>query len=87
MFDDENNGKINWVSKVRDMLCNLGFNEVWINQDPCTVSFKNIKIRINDKFLQSWNEGLHECNKLCIYRQYKLSFGIEKFYCNFALLT
>jgi hypothetical protein len=28
--DDENNNVVNWASKVRDLLQNAGFNDVWL---------------------------------------------------------
>jgi len=87
---DANNGKINWVSNVKDVLCNLGFTDLWISQDPDNFSLEVVKLRIKDHFLQSWFSGLEECNKLDIFKSFKLEFCIEKylyFHINVQLLT
>jgi hypothetical protein len=78
------------VSNVKDLLCNLGFNDLWISQDPGNFSLEVIKLRIKDQYLQLWFSRLEECNKLDIYKKIKLEFCIEKyvdFHINVQLLT
>ena len=70
---------INWVSNVKDLLCNLGFTDLSISQDPGNCSLEVVKLHIKDHFLQSWFSGLEECNKLDIYKRTKLEFCIEKY--------
>jgi hypothetical protein len=76
---DANNVWKNWVSNVKDLLCNLGFNDLWIWQDPGNFSLEVIKLRIKDQYLQLWFSRLEECNKLDIYKKIKLEFCIEKY--------
>jgi len=83
---DANNGKINWVSNVKDVLCNLGFTDLWISQDPDNFSLEVVKLRIKDQYLQSWFSRLEECNKLDIDKRIKLEFCIEK-YLDFHITT
>ena len=49
---DANNGKNKWASNETDLLCNLGFNDLWISQDPGNFSLEVIKLRIKDQYLQ-----------------------------------
>ena len=60
------------VSNVKDLLCNLGFNDLWISQDPGNFSLEVIKLRIKYQYLQLWFSGLEECSKLDIYKRIKL---------------
>lgn len=90
LLDDTNNGKTNWVSNVKNLLCNLGFNELWILQNPGSFSIDILKQRIKDQFLQSWVSGLDECTKLNIYKHFKIEFCMESyldFHINVQLLT
>ena len=60
---------VNWASKLRDVLANLGFYGVWVNQG---VGNKNIflvefKQRLNDKFIQNWNSRINESSRANFY--------------------
>ena len=60
---------VNWASKLRDLLSNLGFYEVWLNQG---VGNKNMflaefKQRLNDNFIQNWNSRLEESSRANFY--------------------
>ena len=55
--DFENNPRcINWVSMLRNMLCNFGFNDVWLAQGVANINiFVSVfKQRVKDTFIQSW---------------------------------
>ena len=84
LYQDAINGKSNWVSSVRDLLCNLGLNYVWMSQDVSNISFDFIKQRIIDQFLQQWSASLYDCEKLSVYRSIKVDFCLEKYFnfCN-----
>jgi hypothetical protein len=91
LLTDANNGK-QWASNVKDLLCNLGFNDLWISQDPGNFSLEVIKLRIKDQYLQLWFSRLEECNKHDIFKRIILEFCIEKYLdfhitCNVQLLT
>ena len=70
MTDIENKPDcVNWASKVRDLLSNLGFYGVWLNQG---VGNKNMflaefKQRLNDNFKQNWNSRLDESSRANFY--------------------
>ena len=60
---------VNWASKLRDLLANLGFYGVWVNQG---VGNKNIflienKQRLNDYFIQNWNGKINESSRANFY--------------------
>ena len=76
---DATNGKTNWASNVRDLLFSLGLNYIWINQDHINVSFDLIKSRINDQYYQSWYANINACEKLSIYKCFKLDFCLENY--------
>jgi hypothetical protein len=90
LLTDANKGKNKWASNVKDLLCNLGFNDLWISQDPGNFSLEVIKLRIKDQYLQLWFSVLEECNKLDIYMRIRLECCIEKYldlHINVQLLT
>ena len=53
--------KINWCSLLKVLLGNLGFYEAWLFQDVGNdkVFISNVKQRLNDNFIQNWNERLN----------------------------
>ena len=59
----------NWCSRLRDMLGNLGFYEVWLFQDvgnsKCFLSL--VKQRLKDQFLQNWNERISNMSRNYLY--------------------
>ena len=71
MTDIENKtDSVNWASELRDMLYNLGFYGVWVNQgvgnkDLFLAEFKQ---RLNDNFIQNWNSRLDELSRAIFYR-------------------
>ena len=71
MTDIENKpDSVNLASKLRDLLSNLGFYGVWVNQG---VGNKNMflaefKQMLNDNFIQNWNSRLVESSRANFYR-------------------
>ena len=67
---DTQPNKKNWCSLVRDLLCQLGFHEVWIFQEIGeTKLFLSIaKQRIKDQFLQNWNGRLSNSSRANLYK-------------------
>ena len=51
-----NDRKINWASLVRNLLSNLGFFEVCLNQEVGDVKLflTMLRQRIKDQFIQGW---------------------------------
>ena len=69
---------VNWASKVKDLLSFLGFYEVWLTQG---VGNKNMKLRLNDNFVQNWDSRLTDssrANLYCVFSNfnYQLYLGL-----------
>ena len=65
------NDSYNWVSDVKQLLCSIGFGDVWYNQGAIdhTGFLCVIKQRIFDIFKQSWSARLVEYPRARFYRQ------------------
>ena len=81
LLEDANNGKVNWVSRVRDLLSNLGLNYIWYQQFDVNfdIPIDTIIARIRDNFIQNWYASIENCEKLIIYKDLKLEFGFEDY--------
>ena len=68
--------KINWASQVRNLLSELGFNEVWLNQSVSNpkIFLSLVKQRLNDTFIQNWNSRLNDSSRAFFYRNFNI-FG------------
>jgi hypothetical protein len=64
--------KTNWASLVRHELFNLGFNETWYQQSVGnnTYFLNIVKQRLNDNFVQNWNDRLNQSNRATFYRTF-----------------
>ena len=58
---------VNWASMLRDLLSNLGFYEVWLNQGIKNKNMFEFKQRLNDGFMQNWNSRLEESSRANFY--------------------
>ena len=59
-----------------------GFSGFWLNQTlPCSIEpFKqSVKLRLNDQFIQKWQESISQGGKCTIYRIIKTRFGFENY--------
>ena len=72
-------GRVTWPTYIKRLLGNLGFNDVWIYQGVTDVNLflQNLKCRLKDVFLQSWYDELLIRDRLCTYRLFKVTFGLE----------
>ena len=71
LTDIENNPrKTNWALNVKNMLCNYGFQEVWIAQGVGhTTTFISIfQRRVKDTFIQQWYSRLENSTRASFYR-------------------
>ena len=70
MHLDINDRKTNWVLLVKKLLSNLGFYEVWLQQNVCDVDIFLIlaKQRLKDNFVQKWNQELNQSSRAIFYR-------------------
>ena len=62
--------RVNWVSKVRDLLCTYGFGEVWLNQGVSDVNvyFNQFCLRARDMYIHDFHNNLQNNNKAIYYR-------------------
>ena len=72
---------LNWASKLRDLLSNLGFHGAWLNQ---RVGNKNIFLakvrqRLTDNFNQNLNSRLTESNRANSYSIFLSNFNLQLF--------
>ena len=58
---------VNWASMLRDLLSNLGFYEVWLNQGISNKNMFESKQRLNDGFMHNWNSRLEESSRANFY--------------------
>ena len=77
----DENGKECWVSQLRQVLCESGFNVVWLHQGVGDVRmFVNVfKQRLVDMFTQEWSGSLRNSNRYDVYRSFKTVFEREKY--------
>ena len=81
LYNDSLNipNKISWVTLLRDLLSNLGFRHVWIQQN---VGDKKaflclVKQSLADTFVQNWNSRLTDSSRALFYRNF--SFGYKSY--------
>ena len=74
-------GKKNWAANVKTLLDNFGFSYVWNN--PFIVNLKSFHLtfreRVIDVFKQEWFNKISLSGSLTLYKNIKLSFGIENY--------
>ena len=73
MCESENSCE-NWAFFVQRLLCQLGFNYIWIGQGCDNVGpfLKLLKHRLNDWYIIQWNEKIHSSTDGIMYRSFKL---------------
>jgi hypothetical protein len=75
-----NQGKATWVSNVQSILCNNGFEQVWLFGCGNKKSFfVELKSRLQSTFIHKWKNHLEQSSRLLIYSQYKSTFNMEKY--------
>ena len=64
--------KTNWASLVRNELFNLGLNEAWYQQSVgnSTYFLNIVKQRLNDNFVQNWNDRLNQSTRATFYHAF-----------------
>ena len=74
-----NVGKSAWITYIRHILSENGFNNVWcepLHYNRYWVDHV-FKQRLKDQFIQTWNENVYESSKGINYRIFKTKFGYE----------
>ena len=69
-----NDRQTNWALLVKKLLSNLGFYEVWLQQNVGDVDIFLIlaKQRLKDSFVQKWNQELNQSSRAIFYRALKI---------------
>ena len=64
--DDRNK---NWALLVKKLLSNLGFYQVWLQQNvgDIDIFLAHAKQRLRDNFIQKWNEELNQSSRAIFY--------------------
>ena len=73
--------RFKWISNVKQILCNAGRNDVWLNQNnyiPDNIKFY-VKQNLQDQFIQSWRTNLTMSSKGKNYNVYKDSIQLEPY--------
>ena len=65
----------NWAFFVKRLLCQLGFNYIWLSQGCDNVGpfLRLLKQRLNDVYITQWNEKIHSSTDGIMYRSFKLT--------------
>ena len=74
-------GHTNWLSKVKDLLDNTGFSDIWLQHDIIDLSsfYTVFKQRLLDQFIQSWYASISNSQSLELYRHFKTNFCYESY--------
>ncbi len=71
------------ISKIKDTLDRLRFNDIWINQDPVNINwFKHIikQQKISNVYKQEWKEEIEIATGWCrMYKQFKTKHCFDKY--------
>jgi len=75
------NGKLNWVTKLRTLICRLGFSYVWLCQGVGneTSFIKCFRQRLVDTYTQEWHDGIVSSDRFILYRDFKNTLCIERY--------
>jgi hypothetical protein len=75
------NGKINWVTEVKNLLFKYGFGYVFVMQEVGNIDlFINIfKNRLLDCAFQEWTSNISNISKLTCYSTFKTLLEVEKY--------
>ena len=72
--------RLNWAFQIKGMLDQLGFSELWINQDNIlTIRLNTIKQRLLDHYYQSWYSNINNSRRLNTYCIFKHTFNLEPY--------
>ena len=78
----ENDNVVNWVSNVKNLLCENGFQYVWIDPyciDP-HIFVLDFKTRLIDCCKQKWYADVTDISILYYHKHIKTTFGYEQYF-------
>ena len=80
-LQDCEKGLLNWVTSIKTLLSQFGFNHVWLNPysvDP-NIFISAFKQRLIDNFIQTWKSDILTNRKLFLYNNFKCEFEYESY--------
>ena len=81
VLHSDDTARSKWISNVKQILCNAGRNDVWVNQNnylPNDIKFY-VKQNLQDQFNQNWRTNLTMSSKGKNYNVFKDSIQIERY--------
>ena len=68
-----NDGKDNWASRIKKVLCENGFGHIWLFENVSNETFvlSEIKSRLTDVFIQTWNSRMAKGDNYQFYYSFK----------------
>ena len=69
----DRNGKDCWVSRIREILCETGFNFIWLQIDKSSF-LRSLKQRLVDMFIRELSGAVRDKDRYEIYRSFKTIF-------------
>jgi Reverse transcriptase (RNA-dependent DNA polymerase) len=72
-------GNVNWVTKIKKLLCECGFELVWMFGGVANEKqfCRELKERLKANFSQRWFDHIQESNRFDMYRSFKDCIGKE----------
>jgi hypothetical protein len=69
----------NWLSNVRSLLCELGMQDVWLNQGPNNVSMclSLCRQRLTDTLIQSVDSVINDSPKCILYKHLSVTWSMQ----------
>lgn len=77
MWDLENSKKQNWSHHVKLLLHSIDMSTYLLNREVCNLNLAEIKLQ--QKFVNDWQNELQSVSKLRTYRSFKSDFNLEKY--------
>ncbi len=68
-----------WALRVKSLLDELGYSDIWSNFDRNFNYLPLFKQRLRDQYIQNWSMSLKSLSKLDQYCKYKTQFHFEKY--------
>lgn len=77
----DENGKVCWVTHVREVLCRSGFYFVWLQQGVGNVAgfVRVFRQRLVDMFSQEWAQTVRDKDRYELYRSFKATLDCENY--------
>ena len=81
LFSLDTKGKVNWATKIKVKLYELGLGYVWLNQGVVDVAWflRDVRTRLVDSRWQDWDAHIQDSNRFDLYRQFNSSHSIPTY--------